>query len=89
MATVRKTEAEFLSDSYNRALQQSMEIIQNDENTYYVFNEQGTSYYLITVDNDSETILECTCPHYYYRLSKLQIPCKHIIKVALYLGYNY
>ena len=24
-----------------------------------------------------------------YRLSKLQIPCKHIIKAALYLGYNY
>ena len=89
MPTPRKSENEFLSDSYTRAQNEQMEIIQNDEDSYFVFNQIKTNYYIITVDNETETILECTCPHYCYRLMHLQIPCKHMIAVALYLGYEY
>lgn len=89
MSTPRKTVHDFLNDSHERSQSESMDIVQNDEDSYCVFNNVGTCYYIVTVDNDSESVLECTCPHYHYRLSALQVPCKHIISVATFLGYQY
>lgn len=89
MSTPRKSANDFLNDSYSRAENEQMQVVQNDDDSYFVFNNIGTCYYIVTVDNDSESVLECTCPHYHYRLSNLQIPCKHIITVAMFLGYQY
>ena len=89
MKRLKKTADEFLCDSYSRAENQDMEIIQQDENTYLVFSQDKINYYVLQVDNDSETILDCTCPHYRYRLEEHHIPCKHIVKLSYYLNYSY
>lgn len=91
MTTVRKTESQILDDSYFRGTTEPIMIYEFDENHVMVFNEKSNGEYLIEIDKDNEIVIDCTCPHKTYRLSLISnsLSCKHMIAVAMYLGYRY
>lgn len=86
--SIRKTSAEMLNDSFDRANNQPINSYEYSENLYYVYNSQTNGEYMVTVDHETQMVTDCTCPHRQYRLSALNLPCKHIIVVARQLGYN-
>jgi predicted nucleic acid-binding Zn finger protein len=52
--------------------------VYGQDGVYVVLNGEGYAY---LVDVARET---CTCPDYQYRAQRLNVPCKHLIAVALY-----
>jgi hypothetical protein len=52
--------------------------VYGQDGVYCVLNGEGYAY---LVNLTAET---CTCPDYQYRAKKLNLPCKHLIAVALY-----
>ena len=84
MSTLPKTELEMDNDSYNRSIEQPMQIYNIYDNTYSVYNEFTNSQYIVEVDENLNPI-SCTCPHYQYRLQNLNIYCKHMYAVINYL----
>lgn len=86
---LKKTINDYVYDSQIRAQNENMDITQIDDNNYYVINNKYNSYYILSVDNDNRRVCDCSCPHYVHRLESLQVPCKHIINLCDYLGYEY
>ena len=85
---MRKTSMEMLTDSYERASIQPLNIYELNEYSYVVFNELTHSEYVIEIDNESMYVINCTCRHYIYRCKDAGIACKHMVAVADYLNYR-
>lgn len=89
MPTVRKTCDEMLNDSYTRGAVEPIAIYEFDETHMYIINENTSGEYMVEIDNEMNKVVDCTCPHWVYRVGALNIPCKHIIAVAMKLGYTW
>lgn len=89
MPTPRKTYDQMLNDSYLRGKSEPIQAYEYDDSHIAVFNENSNGEYLVEIDNDTQTIINCTCPHRIYRLYNYNIPCKHMCMVGDYLGYDY
>ena len=80
-----KSALEMDNDSYNRSIEQPMQVYEIYENVYSVYNEITNSQYIVEVDENLIPI-SCTCPHYQYRLQNLNIYCKHMYAVQNFLN---
>lgn len=89
MSTARKTDIEMVNDSYQRANTLDIYSCELNEDSYIVINNNTGGEYVVTVDHDRQQVVDCTCPHRQYRMSQLNLPCKHIIRIALDLGYDW
>ena len=85
---VKKTSAQMLSDSYDRAENEQITSYKYGDNLYYVYNSQSNGEYIVTVDNVNQVVVDCTCPHRQYRLATLNVPCKHMVAVSMALQYT-
>lgn len=84
----RKSLNQMLDDSYNRAASQPITCQEYSENIYYVFNADTKNEYFVTIDRETCSVIDCTCPHFVYRLSEFNLPCKHMIAVSMILQYQ-